>query len=172
MSHQRAFQTQNANRELRAWQDTARRAEEEAAALRQQVDAFQEREARERQRRAQQWQEQAAHEARSADTWPEALRKYKTILQAEIKEFTGYGDCPDLVIDLETKLSAVTRAITLWQAAEQNAAAEVERLRRRIAEIQASFRSTVALQLQDEFPGCDLSQAIMESDPEDFLQDL
>lgn len=169
MSHENAFRRTNTDREIRAAQERARWAEDEAASLREQIHQQQDAAANRLATRRREWQEEQDHEARAAQNWNEALRKYLAILQTEISEFST-GEFPQVVADLTTQTQVVKRARQLWQEAEQEAANEIADLERRIAEIRAGFRSTVALQLQTEFPDSDLADAILNDDPEEFLQ--
>lgn len=151
--------------------DTARFAQAEATELRQQLNDLQDRQYEAQQRRRRELREAADEEARSASTWPEAFRKYATILADEYRTIAQY-DVPIALAQIAEQQNECRAAQSLWQAAAAEIAPEIAELEAQIRKLEESVRLSVAAHLKAQFPTGYLADALSEEEPGDFLQTI
>ena len=103
---------------------------------------------RRRQRRQQERQEAWEHKRRSADTWPEALRKQASLFANESSFWVEDDDFPDDYFGPGSE--ACLRAIELWESVTETRQDDIDALKRQIAEIEDAIRLEVAEKLASE----------------------
>jgi chromosome segregation ATPase len=151
------------DRALRQAQEDARTCRERAADLEDQYNRQQERHYEEQARARRARIEDHARACRSAETWPEALRKQAGLCRREETEEDDYF----------TELrKACETANVLWAAAEAEAAPAVAPLQRQIDDMTAQIARTVAARLCDAGPSSAASEiAHLMLDPDTDLDE-
>ena len=146
------------DRALRQAQEDARTCRARAADLEDQYNRQQERHYEEQARARRARIEDHAHACRSADTWPEALRKQAGLCRREETEEDDYF----------TELrEACETASARWAAAEAEAAPAVAALQRQIDDLTAQIAHTVAARLCDADPSsaaAEIAQLMLDPD--------
>ena len=102
-------------------------------------------------------------EARSANTWPEALRKQIDLYGIEAHQDSEDDDAGAWFIE---QVAACTRALELWNAEEAKIANQVAALLARVAELRDGIRFAVADQLDAEMPDNDHVARTLRETPE------
>lgn len=131
---------------------------------RRQREAEQEREERRREFRA-----RLEEAERSADTWPEALRKQTYLLRREV---SGVEDEASLDHFFEHSARACEAALAHWQHVESGVAEQIATLEARIAQLRDGVRLRVADHLEAEGSAewKQIAYALREETIERFLQ--
>ena len=137
--------------------DDKRYLEEQLEHYRQDEQDRQDEERREREQRQAERKEQAEFELRSAETWPEALRKQETLFSREIADaaddakyggpISGSDELDRFFVDGK---NACERALEIWSEVERANADRIAELERQIEMIQEETRLTVADRLEAE----------------------
>ena len=104
-------------------------------------------------------------EARSASTWPEALRKQIDLYGIEAHQDSEHDDAGAWFIE---QVAACKRALELWETEEMKIADQVAALLARVAELRDGVRFAVADRLEAEMPDADdhVARTLRET-PED-----
>ncbi len=150
--------TSPCDRDLRRAQEDARYYRERAAELeednRRQQERYCEEQARARRARI----EDHARACRSAETWPEALRKQAGLCRREETEEDDYF--AEVVAACET-------ASALWAAAEMEVSPVIAELQRQIDDLKAQIARTVAVRLCEADPSSaanEIAQLMLDPD--------
>ena len=136
--------------------DDRRYLEDEIERYRQLEQDRQDEERREREQRQAERKEQAEFELRTAETWPEALRKQVTLFSREIAaaeddaKYDGPGGSDELDRFFVDGKNACERALEIWSEVERANADRIAELERQIEMIQEETRLTVADRLEVE----------------------
>ena len=124
----------------------------------------------ERKRQREEIHYRAEERLRTADDWPEALRKQVVLCNREV----GLDDAEDLDGFFSRMVAACERAQELWATVAAEKQPEIEELESRIAAIQEGIRIQVAETLEkesesDSDPWRHVAQSLRDEDPSDFL---
>lgn len=130
-----------------------------------------EEEEKSREERQRERNEQYEWEARTAETWPEALQKQIRLMSKEANWESGNNfESGRFFTD---SIKGCRRALEIWKEKDKDASAEIEKLEKQVEGIKRDFRAKVASQLLSEFKnsGCrGVAQSIMDyDDPDDWL---
>lgn len=151
---------QTLRRQLDAERSERQRLEDQ---LRQEREAAAERDERSRRERMALYREQAAYAARTAATWPEALRKQAALFAAEAYQDDEDDDVGAYFIRGK---AACERALALWAEEEQKVADQVAQLQRQIDQLRDGVRVAVADRLDEDMPDNEGIAATLRETPE------
>lgn len=147
-------------------------------ALEYELDRYREADEQRRARQDREWDEQRRETRerieqaeRSADTWPEALRKNVYLLRREVSDVPDETDLDNF---FEHSAEACQYALALWRERELAVAEQIAALEAQIAALRDGVRLAVAEALDADGhnrAACrQVASALREMTPEQFLQ--
>lgn len=127
--------------------------------------------ARERENRTRERMRAYEERARTATTWPEALRKQAALFAREATISCGYDD--SIGDEFRARQHACERALELWQEEASQLNDQLEALKVQLDALLNSIRFSVADRLEAENPGTakDVAQALRDYSEDDDLSE-